>query len=103
MLERGAGMFAHKPFPLSRRPTGATSEFRRARSRCQGSTPEGREQEGGAQRECDPGMFMKKLALSECSRNCDGIFDYPFFENKEVIVTDCRLSNKQKQYRKMKV
>jgi hypothetical protein len=46
---------------------------------------------------------MKTLALREYSGVFDDISNYPFVEDKEVIVACRRLSNNQTQHRKMKV
>ncbi len=48
-------------------------------------------------------MFMKTLAVSGFSGVFDGIYDYPFVEDKAVIVACSRLLNNQRQHRKMKV
>jgi hypothetical protein len=48
-------------------------------------------------------MLMKTLELGELLGVFDGIYGYPFVEDKAVIVACCRLLNNQRQHRKLKV
>ena len=61
------------------------------------------EKQAGARKKLEPGILMKKQALSEFPRLFYGGGRNPFPENKEVIDFDSRLQKSRYADRKMKV
>jgi hypothetical protein len=95
-------MFARRSLSFSK-PNPSNPRIRRGKIPASEGRPLREEKRRGSERDYEPGMFMKKQAISEFSGLFDGGARNPFLENKEVVSTFCRLSMSKNRDRKIKV